>query len=144
VVRFVRREPGDTGRWSRHPKDGAPVSEPVALDALRDRIGEFGPAAYLVTVSAGGKAHVVSARPAVHERGLRVDVGNTSRANATANPAVTLLWTPDGAGAYSLIVDGTAEMLGGGDDALLVVPTRAVLHRIAGTSGDGPGCVPVE
>jgi transcriptional regulator of arginine metabolism len=25
VVRFVRREPDDTGRWSRHPEDGAPV-----------------------------------------------------------------------------------------------------------------------
>jgi shikimate kinase len=34
VVRFVRREPGDTGRWSRHRNDGAPVIDHVVLVGL--------------------------------------------------------------------------------------------------------------
>jgi putative holliday junction resolvase len=38
VVRFVRREPDDTGRWSRHPKDGRAVRA-LGLDLGTRRIG---------------------------------------------------------------------------------------------------------
>lgn len=122
------------------------MSVRVGLEALRDQIDSFGPQAFLVTVSPQGTPHVVSAvlRPQGDE--LAVEVGRTSRANATAHPVVTLLWSPGAGGEYSLIVDGTAEVGGdGGDGAgtVTIQPTAAVLHRIAGALGDGPGCVPV-
>jgi hypothetical protein len=122
------------------------MSVRVGLEALRDQIDSFGPQAFLVTVSPQGTPHVVSAvlRPQGDE--LAVEVGRTSRANATAHPMVTLLWSPGAGGEYSLIVDGTAEVgAAGGDGAgtVTIQPTAAVLHGIAGALGDGPGCVPV-
>jgi hypothetical protein len=117
------------------------VSIAVALEALWERVAEFGPRAYLVTVGSDGHAHVVSAAPRREGAGVAVDAGNTSRSNVAANPAVTILWPPPGDGDYSLIVDGTAAARPG--EPLLVQPTRAVLHRVAGAAGPGPGCVPV-
>jgi hypothetical protein len=122
------------------------MSVRVGLEALRDQIDSFGPQAFLVTVSPEGTPHVVSAVLRLQGDELAVEVGRTSRANATAHPVVTLLWSPGAGGEYSLIVDGTAEVDGdGGDGAgtVTIRPTAAVLHRIAGALGDGPGCVPV-
>jgi hypothetical protein len=123
------------------------MSVRVELEALRDQIDSFGPQAFVVTVSPHGTPHVVSAVLRLQGDQLAVEVGRTSRANAAAHPAVTLLWSPGAGGEYSLIVDGTAEV--GGDDGdgdagtVTIEPTAAVLHRIPGALGDGPGCVPV-
>ena len=60
---------------------------------------------------------------------LRVpDLGRSSRRNAGLHPELTLVGPPVDLGGYSLIADGTARLHG---DALLVTPTRAVLHRSA-------------
>jgi hypothetical protein len=122
------------------------MSVRVGLEALRDQIDSFGPQAFLVTVSPEGTPHVVSAVLRLNGDELAIEVGRTSRANATAHPVVTLLWSAGGGGEYSLIVDGTAEVggdTGDGGGTVTIQPTAAVLHRIAGALGDGPGCVPV-
>jgi hypothetical protein len=41
---------------------------------------------------------------------------------------------------YSLIVDGEASAK---DGRLTITPLRAVLHRSAAASGDGPSCIKV-
>lgn len=120
------------------------MSVAVAIEALKDKVAEFGPTPYLVTVGADGRAHVVSVRARVDGANVRVSAGRTSRANAGANPAATLLW-PAGTGEpYSLIVDGEADVDDADDGELVIRPTRAVLHRVADAPGDLPNCVAVE
>ena len=103
---------------------------------------ELGAEAYLVTVGTDFKAHIVSVRARVADAGVILPAGKTSRANALANPGVTVLWAaPDGE-PYCLIVDGDAEAAGG--EELLVRPTRAVLHRVADAPADLPSCVRIE
>jgi hypothetical protein len=122
------------------------VSVSVSLDDLHQRIDACGLRAFLVTVSDGGEPHVVSVVVRRDSDAVAFEAGRTSRANLGARPTATLLWPPrhiDGAdGEYSLIVDGQADA-DGDRDAVTVRPTAAVLHRIAGSAGDGPGCIPV-
>ena len=116
---------------------------PVPVEALQDRLVEFGPAAFLITATSEGRVHVVSAAPRIEGDVLVVGAGRTSRANLAANPALTLLWPGPPSGDYSLIVDGQA--LGGhGEGDVEVTPMRAVLHRLVGAVNDGPRCVPIE
>jgi hypothetical protein len=72
---------------------------------------------------------------------LVAGVGRSSAANAVARPAVTLLWPSGPEPGYSLIVDAAAVVA---DGAVRLVPTSAVLHRLAGAVVDGPTCRPVE
>lgn len=121
----------------------AGASVPVPIEALEKRIEDFGTAAFLITMSIDGQAHVVSTWPRLEDEILVVEAGRTSQANAAANPSVTLLWPRSSDGAYSLIVDGTAvDDPDGG--AIAVHPLQAVLHRLVDATGDGPRCVPVE
>jgi hypothetical protein len=120
------------------------MSIAVSLQELHDRIEACGARAFLVTVSEGGAAHVVSVVVRRDGDALAFDAGRTSRANLAARPTATLLW-PSKAfehGEYSLIVDGHADTADDGD-AVTVDPTAAVLHRIAGSTGDGPSCIRV-
>jgi hypothetical protein len=120
------------------------MSIAVSLQELHDCIEVSGPRAFLVTVSEGGEAHVVSVVVRREGDALAFDAGRTSRANLQARPTATLLW-PSRAwddGEYSLIVDGTGDTSDEGD-AVTVHPTAAVLHRIAGSTGDGPSCIRV-
>ena len=114
----------------------APVSVPVSLDALRQAMADFGPLAFVVTAGTDGHAHVVSA---LVPDTLVVSAGRTTRRNATANPAITLVWPAPAGGQYSLIVDGTAVVDDGGEQ-VTITPATAVLHRLAGAAGDGPTC----
>ena len=116
----------------------------MSLQELHERVEACGPQAFLVTVSEGGDAHVVSVVVRREGDALAFDAGRTSRANLAARPAATLLWpsrTFDN-GEYSLIVDGDSAVADDGDVAV-VHPTAAVLHRIAGSTGDGPSCIRV-
>jgi len=120
------------------------MSVAVSLQELHERIEACGPRAFLVTVSEGGAAHVVSVVVRRDGDALAFDAGRTSRANLAARPTATLLW-PSKAfedGEYSLIVDGHGDAADDGD-AVTVNPTAAVLHRIAGSTGDGPSCIRV-
>ena len=120
------------------------MSIPVALAELAARIDEFGGPAYLVTVSPSSEPHVVSVAVAWREDVLVAGTGNRTAANVAVQPTVTLLWPPGDTGSrsgeYSLIVDGHAVVR---DGSLEIAPTGAVLHRLAGAAGEGPGCVPV-
>lgn len=83
--------------------------------------------AYLLTVSDDGRAHAVASQPRLADGSFTLDkLGKRSRKHVLARPAVTLLWPPQDAGGYSLIVDGDATLA---DDVLVIAPTRAVLHR---------------
>ena len=86
-------------------------------------------APHLVSVL-DGHAHVVPVTVDVAGAAFRVDApGRRTRAAVATDPAVTLVWSPARDGGHSLIVDGTAALDDLDDDALLVRPTRAVLHR---------------
>jgi hypothetical protein len=119
------------------------VSVAVSLQELHERIEACGPRAFLVTVSEGGDAHVVSVVVRRDGDALAFDAGRTSRANLAARPVATLLWPSRSFddGEYSLIIDGDGVAAGG--EGVVVHPTAAVLHRIAGSTGAGPSCIRV-
>ena len=146
------------------------MSVPVDLQALRDRLGEFGSRAFLVTVGDEGRPHVVSVHVGTDGDRLVVSAGRRTSANVAARPDVTLLWpapAPTGQDVvfdrgdsgcgdaplrpgdparldeYGLIVDGAGELVDADPPAVAIRPTAAVLHRLADTAGDGPACVPV-
>jgi hypothetical protein len=125
------------------------VSVPVGIERLREEIARFGAEAFLLTVRDDNRPHVVSVAPRWDGDALVVRAGGTSIANAAARPSVTLLWPAGVAGAFSLIVDGTAAADADADagDELAIDPVKAVLHRsAAGPDGSGPAgseCEPV-
>jgi hypothetical protein len=120
------------------------MSVAVSLEQLHARAAEFGERAYLTTVGADGRAHVVSVRAGVVDDRVLVRAGRTSTANMGINPAVTLLWAAPVDGPYCLIVDGEGTVADGEDGEAVISPTRAVLHRVVGASPDLPSCIPLE
>jgi hypothetical protein len=112
----------------------------AAMTELREQLDAYGPAAHLVTVGEGGRPHVVSVEVEVDGDRLRTSAGRTTTGNAAANPSVTLVWAAPPGEAYSLLVDGRAEV---GDDLLTVSPSRAVRHRVVTAAGDGPSCITI-
>ena len=119
------------------------MSVPVPVEALRERIAEFGGGAFVISASSEGRVHVASVVPRVDGAVIVVVAGRTAMANVASNPSVTLLWPQSPDGAYSLIVDGLAAAGSSDDGELAVTPSRAVLHRLANAPGDGPTCTPV-
>jgi hypothetical protein len=144
------------------------VSVSVDLQALRDRLGDFGSRAFLVTVGDDGRPHVVSVHVGTDGDRLVVAAGRRTSANVATRPDVTLLWAspvdpgvlvepgdsgcsegsfepdqPVALGEYGLIVDGAGELVDADPPAVAIRPTAAVLHRLADAAGDGPACVPV-
>ncbi|MGE2733630.1 pyridoxamine 5'-phosphate oxidase family protein [Mycolicibacterium vaccae] len=121
------------------------MSVKVDLDTLADALGDYS-YAYLVTVGDDFRAHTVAVDPLLADGVLQVgSVGNSTRRNASAHPAVTLVWPPRDPGGYTLIIDGAADTA---DDGITIRPTGAVLHRpaVPGTptaSGCGDDCVPL-
>lgn len=88
--------------------------------------------AYLLTGSAQGAPHAVAVTPRLEEGVLVIEgLGRRSRDNLQARPAVGLVWPPQEASGYSLIIDGQATMAG---ELLRITPERAVLHRPAPSS----------
>jgi Pyridoxamine 5'-phosphate oxidase len=119
------------------------VSIAVDLVAVGERLIEYGPQAYLLTVSDDHTPHAVSVLVRLDGDRLTTSIGRRTAANLGQRPDATLLWPPpDPGGEYSLIVDGTA-VAPVEEGPVAVVPTRAVLHRVAGAEGDGPTCIPV-
>jgi hypothetical protein len=114
----------------------------VSLEQLRQQLHAFGDRPFLVTVGAEGRGHVVSVQAQLDGSALVAAAGRTSRANIADNAAVTLLWSAPAGGPYSLIVDGSASI--SADDAVVVRPERAVLHRLAGAPDDLASCVRLE
>lgn len=123
----------------------------VDLEQLRATIDELERAPYLLTVSDDGRAHSVAVAWQWHDDEIDCAVGNRTVANARSRPDVSLLWAPNDAGGYSLIVDATVTATAGsgnGDNVVRLQPTRAVLHRPAADGatlreGCGADCIPL-
>jgi hypothetical protein len=104
------------------------MSSPVTVQSLATVLTRYR-FVYLVTTSATGAPHAAPVTAVLHGGDLVVNgLGRRTRQNALARPAVGLLWPPQSAADYSLIVDGQAVVTG---DSLRITPTRAVLHRPA-------------
>jgi len=120
------------------------VSVKVELGELAAKVADFD-VAYLITVSAEARSHVLSVWPEVADGGILVDgVGRHTQANAAAHPDVTLVFPPRERDGYTLLVDGTAAVDG---STVTIVPVTAILHRpAAGTDGrrTGSDCVDVS
>jgi hypothetical protein len=114
------------------------MSVKVDIDQLAAELVKYS-FAYLITVDDGYHAHTVAVEPVFADGVLDVgSVGGSTRRNVIAHNEVTLVWPPGERGGYSLIVDGRGIT---GDDALTVVPNRAVLHRKAAPGvATKPGC----
>ena len=127
------------------------MSIAVDLEQLRATIDTLARAPYLLTGSDDGRAHTVAVAWTWHDDELDCAVGNRTLANARSRPDVSLLWAPNDADGYSLIVDATVTATAGsgdGDNVVRLQPTRAVLHRPAPegatlASGCGADCVPL-
>lgn len=126
------------------------MSIAVPVDGLRAALAERAPSAYLLTVSDDGRPHAVHSPVSWEGDQLCAEVGKRSTANASARPAVSLLFPLRAAGDYSLIVDGSAVVSTRADgNRLLITPTWAVLHRAAPApatapaEGCGADCVPL-
>jgi hypothetical protein len=84
---------------------------------------------YLLTVGEQPRPHISAQAARVVDGAVVVaGAGQRSRNAIAGNELVTLLAPPYEAGGYSLIIDGTARL---DSDAVVVSPTRAVLHRPA-------------
>ena len=99
------------------------MTETVELEGLRDRVAEYGPAAYLVTIGDDGP-HVVSVVVTLEDGTLTMGAGRTSRRNVAERPVATMLWPAGPDGAYSLLVDGEA-VAGSAEWPLTVRPKSA-------------------
>lgn len=108
------------------------------------------PFAYLITVDDGYRVHTVTVEPRLRDLPdgpeALIDVGligGRTRKTLAHRRDVTLLWPPREPGGYSLIVDGTAEIIEADSEtvALGVVPTRALLHREADSPAAAKGCL---
>jgi hypothetical protein len=86
------------------------------------------PWGYFVTVDEQQVAHSLAVATDFRDGLLHLAAGRGTRANATARPAVSMVFPGADGRAYSLILDGSAEVL---DDAIVFTPTSAVLHRPA-------------
>jgi hypothetical protein len=82
-----------------------------------------------MTTSDAAAPHAVAVNVVLQGGELVIEsVGNRTRQNALARPAVGLVWPPQDEDGYSLIVDGRTTVTG---TILRITPTRAVLHRPA-------------
>jgi hypothetical protein len=104
------------------------MSIQVKLDELATTLEKY-PFVYLLTVGEEPRPHIAALPARVTDGVVEVaEPGQRSRSGVEGNELVTLLAPPYEAGGYSLIVDGTGRLA---EDAVLVSPTRAVLHRPA-------------
>ena len=121
------------------------------LEQLRAAIDGLERAPYLLTMSDDGRAHSVAVAWQWHDDEITCAVGNRTLANARRRPDVSLLWAPNDADGYSLIVDATVTATSGdgtGDNLVRLQPTRGVLHRPAPEGatlapGCGADCIPL-
>ena len=119
------------------------MSIAVGLDELRAEIEGRSRAPYVLTVSPDGRPHAVAISVCWDGDSLILDPGNRTADNAADRPLVSLVWPPDMADGYSLIVDASVTVVDGpgdGRNRLVLAPTKAVLHRPATVPGSADGC----
>lgn len=95
--------------------------------------------AFFITVDDGFRPHTTAVTPGYTDGLFDVGpIGRHGRANLAARRAVTLVFPAAGPAEYSLLVDGEAGLPDDPDGAVLVRPTKALLHRPASSAGDQP------
>lgn len=105
------------------------MAKSVDLARLAELLPGYG-FAYLVTVGDDYRIRTVAITPTFD--GTRVDIGPVGahgRENMSARAGITLVWPAREVGEYSLFVDGQAELPEDPAAAVLVRPTKALLHR---------------
>ena len=108
------------------------MSVPVGLEELAARIDERATGPYLLTSDDDGRPHATAIALRWEGGELVGPCGRSSGRNATARPAVSVLWPPDEPGGYSLIADADATVEEAADHRLVRLrPTHAILHRPA-------------
>jgi hypothetical protein len=121
------------------------MSREVEFEDVRQRVGEFGTLATLISVTDSGTPHTVSVVVDVDTDSLLVAVGARSLANVSTRPGVSLLWPAVDDGNYQLILDGTATPTGldreNGLAEISVHVSSGILNRVAGRRSTGPTCV---
>jgi hypothetical protein len=105
------------------------MSVEVPLDELPGAVAERD-FAYLLTVGEDGRPRAVAVVVRAEGHELRAEVGHRTAANASARPAVSLVFPPAGTDRFSLVVDGTATVQADGA-TVVVTATWAVRHRPA-------------
>lgn len=103
------------------------MSIPVAAEELAATLADY-PWGYLVTVGADGAAHMVALPTRWESGALVAEAGRGTRANIAERAEVTWAFPGADGTVYSLIIDGTAEVV---DGVIRVQPRSAVLHRPA-------------
>jgi hypothetical protein len=104
------------------------MSVRVALHEIPAQIARFGPGAFLVTVGDDGRPHPASVLVTAGDAGLSMGGGRRTCTNVAARPDVTVLFAGPDADGFALLVDGRASV--GGDGAVVVSPTSAILHKL--------------
>ena len=104
------------------------MSVPVAISDLYTKLDEY-PWGYLMTVNDRQRAHALAVPTQFVDGVLVASAGRGTLANAAARPEVSIVFPGATGAAYSLIVDGTAQVVF--DGHVEITPTGAVLHRPA-------------
>ena len=119
------------------------------LSKFRKQLALYSNPPHLLTTGDDGRAHAVATTLRWDGDQLLLTTGRRSLANVAARKLVSVLWAAPSSDAYSLIVDGEAEINGSGDRAeVRITITRAVLHRpgaalAPSASVCGSDCVPL-
>jgi hypothetical protein len=119
------------------------------LEKLRAELEHYASPPHLLSSGDDGRPHAVATNIAWDGDHLLLSAGKRSLANIAARKFVSVLWCAPSSAAYSLIVDGEAELCGSGEQAQVrLTITRAVLHRpgapvSTSASGCGSDCVPL-
>ncbi len=119
------------------------MSIKVDLAQLADEVNARGPG-FLVTTGPDGRPHTTQVVFEIDDQTLRAPAGRKTCLNIAAQPLVALLWPPQQAGDYNLIIDGDAVAVDLDDDGkgtAVIAATHAILHRNA--EGGGNDCTPV-
>jgi len=109
------------------------MSIKVELADLAEHVSPRG-AGYLVTTGPDGRAHTTQVRFELSGITLRAKAGRKTVRNIQAQPLVALLWPPESADDFNLIIDGTASAVDINDEGLgfaQIEATHAILHRNA-------------
>ncbi|MCP3939397.1 MAG: pyridoxamine 5'-phosphate oxidase family protein [Actinomycetia bacterium] len=105
------------------------MSIKVELDKLAEEMATR-TIGYLITVDSEGPPHLGQANLHWVEGRIVAGAGKTACRHVAGGRPVSVMWPPVEEGGHTLIVDGTAEIVGEGDAAEVhITPTWAILHR---------------
>jgi hypothetical protein len=105
-----------------------PETYQVDMRPLRAAIDEYGPVAFLLTVSADGRPHCAAVSTGWVGETLVAECGAQTAANMTTRPEIAIVWPPPRWGEHSLIIDGTASLRAQQPACVAVHPTRVVRY----------------